>query len=711
MGRRRKERATRKTARHSDATLKVTGAKPAAQSLPLWKKVLYALVVNFAFFLALESFLFAADVTPILRGQDPYVGFSGYIQLYVKERTKGEPAMRITAPNKAHIFNPQRFTEQKTAGTYRIFCLGGSTTYGRPYDDTTSFCGWMRAFLPVADPSRAWEVINAGGISYASYRVALLMEELVRYEPDLFIIYTGHNEFLERRTYGEILEMPALLRELDAILAHTRIYAVLHRFLRDSSESSPDKRPELPAEVHAVLDASVGPDDYTRDDEGQLKVLEHYRFNLGRMVESATASGADAIFVAPASNLASCAPFKSEHRSGLKPDQLERWRERMVEAEIAYSDGRSGDALSLVDEALAIDDRYAESHYFRGRALASLLRNEAAKTAFARARDEDVCPLRALSPMDAIVTEVTREKDVPLVDFRAVVERLSPGGVPGDEMFLDHVHPTVEGNRLLALALLDNMAERGIVDLSPAWDDAAIREVAETVESQLDPATRASALRNLAKVLSWAGKFEEAAELAQRALEVSPDDAEAHYVLGVSLDEEGRHEEAFSQYELATRMNPDHASAHLNLGLAFWERRGDMERARFHLERAVRIQPGDSRGQKALGIVLSQLGRLAEARDHLERSIRSDPSDPQAHYDLGTVVGKLGDGEKAATHYRAAIALEPDYAEAHNNLGIVLVGQGDLMRAQSHFEEAIRIAPGFTAPRQNLEYVRTISTR
>ena len=90
--------------------------------------------------------------------------------------------------------------------------MGGSTTYGRPFDDATSFCGWLRELLPVADPSRQWELINAGGISYASYRVAALMEELADYQPDVFIVYSGQNEFLERRTYSGIIEMPAPVR-------------------------------------------------------------------------------------------------------------------------------------------------------------------------------------------------------------------------------------------------------------------------------------------------------------------------------------------------------------------------------------------------------------------------------------------------------------------------------------------------------------------
>jgi hypothetical protein len=82
--------------------------------------------------------------------------------------------------------------------------MGGSTTYGHPYEDPTSFCGWLRELLNAAAPDHRWEVVNAGGISYASYRVALLMEELAGYQPDLFIIYSGHNEFLERRSYPQI---------------------------------------------------------------------------------------------------------------------------------------------------------------------------------------------------------------------------------------------------------------------------------------------------------------------------------------------------------------------------------------------------------------------------------------------------------------------------------------------------------------------------
>jgi len=81
-------------------------------------------------------------------------------------------------------------------------------------------------------------LINAGGISYASYRIAKLMEELIRFQPDLFIIYTGHNEFLEERTYREIKQMSPLLRSTAALLQKTRTWTLMDNALKGIKPSS-----------------------------------------------------------------------------------------------------------------------------------------------------------------------------------------------------------------------------------------------------------------------------------------------------------------------------------------------------------------------------------------------------------------------------------------------------------------------------------------
>ena len=84
------------------------------------------------------------------------------------------------------------------------YCLGGSTVQGRPYAIETSFTTWLELNLRTADPRYQWEVVNCGGVSYASYRLVPILRELLAYEPDLFIICTGHNEFLEDRTYASV---------------------------------------------------------------------------------------------------------------------------------------------------------------------------------------------------------------------------------------------------------------------------------------------------------------------------------------------------------------------------------------------------------------------------------------------------------------------------------------------------------------------------
>ena len=174
------------------------------------------------------------------------------------------------AENKLRWFNHQSFPKAKPDNTFRIFCLGGSTTYGRPFDDKTSYCGWLREYLVEVDPTQNFEVINAGGISYASYRLVKVMEELAEFEPDLFIVYTGHNEFLEERTYREIKRVPGVVRNFGTVVAKSRTYALAQGLTRNhdgQGTGAADGDSGLAADVNTKLDNGAGLDLYHRDDE------------------------------------------------------------------------------------------------------------------------------------------------------------------------------------------------------------------------------------------------------------------------------------------------------------------------------------------------------------------------------------------------------------------------------------------------------------
>src|SRR6185295_2488294 len=99
---------------------------------------------------------------PLSLTDDPYVGFAAGQPLFIQKTGIDGARKYETNPVKLAHFNPQSFPVKKAPGTYRIFCLGGSTTYGHPYRDGTSFSGWLREMLAEADTTRHFEVINCG---------------------------------------------------------------------------------------------------------------------------------------------------------------------------------------------------------------------------------------------------------------------------------------------------------------------------------------------------------------------------------------------------------------------------------------------------------------------------------------------------------------------------------------------------------------------
>jgi tetratricopeptide (TPR) repeat protein len=435
-------------------------------------------------------------------------------------------------------------------------------------------------------------------VSYASYRAALLMEQLIQYEPDLFIIYSGHNEFLEERTYGDIKDIPEWVLRISTWAARSRAATLASNAIQSvaSSWSEPPRKNELNNEVDTQM---IGLSAYRRDDALQENVLKHYRYSLSRMIDIAHSVGARVVLITPASNLLGASPFKSENRAGLTENELARWNEQYQLAEQELGQGAPVEALAALDQAVKIDDRHATAHFRRGHALAQLGRYDEAKVALVRAMDEDVCPLRALSPMSEIVAQVATKRKIPLIDFVAIQEEHSQHGIPGDGVFLDHVHPTIEAHRLLALEILNVMASEGIAN--PDMDDATLLQVSSDVMSQIDPAAHGRALMNLSKVLGWAGKLREAYRLAVKAAELIPDSAAAQYQAGITAQLVGKLEESIDHYRMVIEIEPTAALAHGNLGVSL-EARGDLAGAVRHYERSLKYgEPKDAeRNQRNL---------------------------------------------------------------------------------------------------------------
>jgi tetratricopeptide (TPR) repeat protein len=664
--------------------------------MSLGRKIAFSAAAFVLFFALVEAVLWVAGVETLLVEEDPYVGFQGSIRLF--EPTADGREMR-TAANKRALFNDQRFARVKPAGTYRIFALGGSTTYGRPFDDSTSFSGWLRTYLETLAPERSWEVVNAGGISYASYRVATLMEELAHYEPDLFIIYSGNNEFLEKRTYGELMAEPKVMTGVRLALQHSRLWALGRKALR-ARKSAARERYQMTGEVKEVLDDSAGLEYYQRDDEFSRRVLEHYRFNLQRMINLGRSAGAEVLLVTIPVNERDFSPFKSQFSAGLAPATQNAIERLLADARRALAAGDAAAAADAARQAVELDARYAESHFQLGRALAALGDHQAAGVALRRALSEDVCPLRALPQINETIRQLAAANAVPLVDFERELSQwaLARTGDPnaGAEAFLDHVHPTVEVNGLLAARLVDDMAELGVLRLPAEWRDETTPRVAEAVAGRLDATARARGLKNLSKVLLWAGKTEEAGRFAAEAAETLGDDWEVHYNAGVVALDRGDLDAARGELESARRLAPEAAAVHDQLG-TLHAREGAFERAVEAGERAVALNPQLAGAWNNLSNSYKELGWLEKARDAARRAVTIEPGFAEAHNNLGNALFALGDLEGATASYGRAVALRPTFAEALVNQGLVLAERGQFEEAERAFARASDLRPGLAA--------------
>jgi len=508
--------------------------------------------------------------------------------------------------------------------------------------------------LPAADRSKNWEVINAGGISYASYRVAHLMEELVNYQPDLFIIYTGHNEFLEERTYSQIRNIPPVVRSTVSLLARTRTWSAMTTAMQGLGvypQKKIEGRDNLAEEVNTILDDSAGLDRYTRDDPLQENILHHYRISLERMVALARSVDAKVIFVTPASNLKDCSPFKSEHTDGLDPAARQRSAQMLVQAKEAIRQKNWNEAVDLLDSAVVFDPRHAELQYRRGQALLALGRFEESETALRLARDEDVCPLRALTPMRGIVAEIVREQGVGLVDYIDLLDtrmqETKGYPIPGEELFLDQVHPTIEGHKILAVALVQAMADQGLVRPGTDWNEQAIGAVAAKIEGRIDREIHGRALANLARVLLWAGKTEDAARLARQAQDMAGEyrqvAVDAASILTSVYVRLGQLERALHLLYSTIEKAPGAIELRLKLAEILLERRFlQLEEAAANLLLVCQQQPYLDRGYSLFGLAMIKRGRTIIAYNSLMEALRLNPNNPNVRAMLAQIRPFLG---------------------------------------------------------------------
>jgi serine/threonine protein kinase/Flp pilus assembly protein TadD len=177
--------------------------------------------------------------------------------------------------------------------------------------------------------------------------------------------------------------------------------------------------------------------------------------------------------------------------------------------------------------------------------------------------------------------------------------------------------------------------------------DTASRKAVE-----IDPEdAEAHASRGLA--LSLARKYEEAEREFHRAIELNAKLYEPHYLYARALFAQGRYDEAAQQFEEAGRVNPEDYQARMFLAQTY-QKLGRRALAAASLKKSVEavkkhlaFHADDVRALYLGAGGLVELGELETAQEWVARALQIDPDDALVLYNVACVYAQLGESDRA----------------------------------------------------------------
>ena len=214
--------------------------------------------------------------------------------------------------------DPQPFTLPRPQDVYRIIFVGASTVEGFPYYTELAFPRQVEALLKRQLPARRIEILNAGVVGINSFALADLVPRLLQAQPNLIVLYAGHNEFYGPGGVGSTATIAPALYGAMSHLRRWRLYQWLRKTLR-GPESGQPLISALPKDLEIGLDSP------------QFQAAETYfRKHLISIAGTAQRHHVPILFCSVACNLSSQAPVRSIPNPALSTSQADQ-RDRLLE--------------------------------------------------------------------------------------------------------------------------------------------------------------------------------------------------------------------------------------------------------------------------------------------------------------------------------------------------------------------------------------------
>ncbi len=205
---------------------------------------------------------------------------------------------------------------------------------------------------------------------------------------------------------------------------------------------------------------------------------------------------------------------------------------------------------------------------------------------------------------------------------------------------------------------------------------------------QVNPRDMRSAV-GMAESYYWLGEYDQARDLASRALSLSRRNPEVLTLSGRISIGLGDLDGAREYFNSAIAIEPNNVDAEIGLAeLSLAE--GKNLDATLSLQRALRIRPEHRKALLSLVLVYEQAGDFETAERYLEIALETHGSTPETHVLAAEYDIRRGDNESAATHARIAQVLDPHNSAAARIRATVALLDGRYIEAIATTEELLR---------------------
>jgi lysophospholipase L1-like esterase len=337
------------------------------------------------------------------------------------------------------------FSKQKPNDSFRIVIQGGSTAAGFPYGRWASLQGMLEQRFKRLYPQKNIEIINTAMAAVNSYTLLDFVDEIIAQQPDLVLIYAGHNEYLGLMGVGSAIggKGGRLATMLHIAFKDWRLYQLMQ--LGYSKVILAEEQPQL---TNKSLMSQVAKEkNITIDSELFELGIEQFTENMSSLLAKYQAAGVPVVLGSLVSNESGQVPFSSVGKVN--------WQNIYSEV----SKAKLSPPLFALNQDLRNEDIAA--HYFEyGLYMQAQGRFSEAKLAFVLAKDHDLLRFRAPSQFNQIIVNLAKQYQTGFVDVESLFAEHSQGGIISNKLMLEHLHPTIEGYFLLAEAYSDYIVDQ-----------------------------------------------------------------------------------------------------------------------------------------------------------------------------------------------------------------------------------------------------------